>query len=236
MNAGQFYYVHNVLGVSTVIQPEGVRSAYRLHNNSIEKPDFIFFCEQIKTVEDKILIQKIAKAIGSSRELIIEVLNRSGFISKNGTHPADGDTRPAGGNTPPESVRKHLKGGGTSSAGGDTPPESGDTCPEGYSSLATLKENLQKPSYTILDNLLTRILPKGFVIFGQSLSQYLIGNRAGNLDRKISRSLFLSTQETLSVPGCVLSPLNNFMGLNSAEVQKTKQHAWAILKKVFPLK
>ncbi len=171
MNAGQFYYVHNVLGVSTVIQPEGVRSAYRLHNNSIEKPDFIFFCEQIKTVEDKILIQKIAKAIGSSRELIIEVLNRSGFISKNGT---------------------------------------------------------------ILDNLLTRILPKGFVIFGQSLSQYLIGNRAGNSDGKISRLLFLSTQETLSVPGCVLSPLNNFTGLNSAEVQKTKQHAWTILKKVFP--
>ena len=160
MNALQFYYVRTVLGVSSVIQPEVLRSVYRLLNNSAGKADFLFFCDPVKSVEEKHLIQKMAKAIGSSKELILEVLNQ--------THSEK----------------------------------------------------------AMLDNLLTRFLPRGFVIFGANLGYSLI-------NKKITRPVSISRQETLSIPGCVLNPLSDFTGKDSLKIQNTKQQAWNLLKKTF---
>ncbi len=160
MNALQFYYVRTVLGVSSVIQPEALRSVYRLLNNSTTKADFLFFCDPVKSVEEKHLIQKMAKAIGSSQALILEVLNQT-----------------------------HLE-------------------------------------KAMLDNLLTRFLPRGFVIFGANLGYSLI-------NKKITQAVSINAKETLSVPGCVLNPLSDFTGKDSLKIQNTKQQAWNLLRQTF---
>ena len=75
MNTLQFYYTHTVLGVSSVLQPKGIRDSYRLHPSCARKAGFLFFCDQIQGKEGKQLIQKIAGAMGLSEYLILEIIN-----------------------------------------------------------------------------------------------------------------------------------------------------------------
>ena len=214
MNTLQFYYANTVLGVSSVIQPKKIRSAYRLRPHSIEQIDFLFFCDPINKKEDKILIQKIAKAIGSSEYLIAEILD-----SKNSHIPF------------------------------------------------------------MLNNLLTRFLPKGFVIFGNDLSDRLtekcsnplpaesatgsagagqaatdrtdktkqknqifsvtkttsiLLNQKKSLPKQIKWKVSINHNKQYHIPGCILNEINDFTGPNSPELQKKKQSAWSTLIKTFP--
>ena len=77
MNAIQFYYISNVLGVSSIIQPEKLRSVYRLHPSLEKQTDFLLFCRQLKTEEEKQLIQKIKKSPGALRKSYRGDINRS---------------------------------------------------------------------------------------------------------------------------------------------------------------
>ncbi len=128
MNTSQFYYAHNVLGISSFLQPQKIRSTYRLYHSSETETEFLFFCQQlysspplsqgpalqgsnkisINKEKDSSLIQKIAQALRFSNYGIVEILD---------------------------------------------------------------KQSLHVPY--ILNNLLTRFCPKGFVIFGPDLASHL---------------------------------------------------------------
>ncbi|MDE0118886.1 MAG: hypothetical protein OXM55_02620, partial [Bdellovibrionales bacterium] len=108
MNGSQFYYAHNVLGISSLLKPQKIRSTYRLHHSSEKEIDFLFFCQQLNTEKDPSLIQKIAQALGFPNYAIVEIRD---------------------------------------------------------------KQNPYVPY--ILNNLLTRFCPKGFVIFGPDLAPHL---------------------------------------------------------------
>ena len=75
VNTLQFYYADRVLGLSSLIKPRNIRDSYRLHPSKSRRADFLFFCEQMKTKEDKALIQKIASAMELSEYFILEILN-----------------------------------------------------------------------------------------------------------------------------------------------------------------
>ena len=76
MNALHFYYWNTVLGVSSFIQPQKVRTIYRLIHGLTKEPDLLFFCNSLNNNKEyKTLIQKMAKALGSDKYIIVEILN-----------------------------------------------------------------------------------------------------------------------------------------------------------------
>ena len=195
MNTAQFYYIYKALGISSFLQPQKIRSSYRLHYSSGKEINFLFFCHQLNMEQGNTLIQKIAQALGSSEHITVEVLD------------------------------------------------------------------LQSPHTPfMLKNLLTRFLPKGFVIFGPDLASHLnpkgfdFMNSEQILSAKINRkpeefSNEVSTKNPLgkiietisinknqhqSISGCVLNTLSDFTEGNLKEVQERKKQAWKILKQTFP--
>ncbi|MDE0518662.1 MAG: hypothetical protein OXH36_03780 [Bdellovibrionales bacterium] len=246
MNTSQFYYAHNVLGISSFLQPQKIRSTYRLYHSSETETEFLFFCQQlysspplsqgpalqgsnkisINKEKDSSLIQKIAQALRFSNYGIVEILD---------------------------------------------------------------KQSLHVPY--ILNNLLTRFCPKGFVIFGPDLASHLnpkgfnfhnsehsptseIENRAKevtqnhhlnpkgfnfhnseknptleiknpqtkysnnpsvkNLYRQITKTIPINKNQYHSISGCILNKLSDFTAPDLKKVQETKKQAWKILKQVFP--
>ena len=195
MNTAQFYYIYKALGISSFLQPQKIRSTYRLHYSSGKETDFMFFCNQLNTEKDRLLIQKIAQALGSSEYITVEVLD------------------------------------------------------------------LQNPHTPfMLKNLLTRFLPKGFVIFGPDLASHLnpkgfdfmnseqapstnINRKPEELSNEVSTknplgktmaTISINKNQHQSISGCVLNALNDFTGSDVKEVQERKKQAWKILKQIFP--
>ena len=194
MNTLQLHYTQEVLGISSVIQPNHIRSIYRIHS-SIQAPTFLFFYTKMKEInktiprqskntshlnklqgqEVKHFIQKINQALKApfSSEWIVEILHRE---------------------------HQHM--------------------------------------YQIFDNLLIRFQPKGFVIFDPSLARQLIPKtyQPEKLE-KIKCSIDLTNQEQVSIPGCVLNPIAEFMDTtHPSHVQKIKRQAWQLLKSIFSIK
>lgn len=200
MNVLQFYYTHTVLGISSIIQPKKTRTTYRLHCSSAKQTDFLFFCNKLKTKEEKTLIQKIAKALDSSDHIIVEILNTQS---------------------------SHTS--------------------------------------VILGNLLTRFLPRGFVIFGSDLAFHLMGKNNKNSDYPVSQStmtqekrnnisvktkppspnqsihgkitepISISQNQNQLITGCVLNVIDDFTDPDSTKTQERKKQAWKILRQVLTL-
>lgn len=180
MNALQFYYVNTVLGISSFLQPQEIRSTYRLLYGSTKNPDFLFFCDSLKNNGDKTLIQKISKALGSDQYIIVEILNQHSLLIN-----------------------------------------------------------------IVLNNLLTRFLPKCFVIFGPDLGFKLTNKnffelkdpsvkQTENIPIKISKTISIKKNLQKPVYGCILHPLTHFTGSNLSKVQENKKQAWKILKELYP--
>ena len=169
MNALQFYYVNTVLGASSVIQPQKIRSAYCLHRSSEKQTNFLFFCNHLNTKEEKELIQKIATAIDHSESMIVEILDM---------------------------------------------------------------KNTHIP--LLLNNFLTRFLPKGFVIFGHDLAFRLARFSSNKTkDKKINWKGVINKNQQHFVPGCVLNTMSDFTGPASLEVRERKKQAWNTLRQTF---
>ena len=213
MNTSQFYYAHNVLGISSFLKPQKIHSTYRLYNTSEKELEFLFFCQElhpssllsqkqalkgsnksINTEKNNSLIQKIAQALGSSHYATVEVLD------------------------------------------------------------------LKSPYLPfVLNNLLTRFVPKGFVIFGSDLASHLkpkdlIAQNSEenltleinklktkyphkisvkNLYGKITETIAINKNQHQSISGCILNKLSDFTEPDLKTVQERKKQAWEILKQVF---
>ena len=178
MTAIQLYYVNTVLRISSIIQPQEIRSIYRLHSSSAKQTDFLFFCHQLHTEEEKSLIQKIGKTLSPYENRIVEILS----------DPTD---------------KKDL------------------------SSSATYSESTLNK---VMKNLLTRFLPKGFIIFGSDLAIHLTATK--KTTEKIVETIHISNYQKQSIPGCVLYSVRDMIGTpNSAKIQERKKQTWDILKK-----
>ena len=115
----------------------------------------------------------------------------------------------------------------------------------------------------ILNNLLTRFLPRGFVIFGSDLSSHL--TEKNNSDHLISQStttqekrnnisvktkssspnqsiygkitepISISQNQKQLITGCVLNVIDDFTDPDPIKTQERKKQAWNTLKQTFPL-
>ena len=177
MNALHFYYWNTVLGVSSFIQPQKVRSTYRMTNGSIKEPDLLFFCTSLNNKEYKTLLQKMAKALGSDKYIIVEILN-------------------------PKTPHTPL----------------------------------------ILKNLLTRFLPKSFIIFNPD-SAFQATDKPHSTKPsenhlpsplKIRVKIPLGNRQHRLIQGCLLNPISDFIGPDLAKVHKNKKQTWNILKEIHP--
>ena len=193
MNTAQFYYIYKALGISSFLQPQKIRSTYRLHYSSGKEINFLFFCHQLNMEQGNTLIQKIAQALGSSEHITVEVLD------------------------------------------------------------------LQSPHTPfMLKNLLTRFLPKGFVIFGPDLASHLnpkgfdfmnseqaleFTKNPSNFSNKVNtknplgkiiETISTNKNQKQSISGCVLNALSDFTESDPKKVQERKKQAWKILKQTFP--
>lgn len=87
--------------------------------------------------------------------------------------------------------------------------------------------NIHHPHISnLLNNFLTRFVPKGFVIFGYDL--------ASCLDHQSPQ--YLQNKKILwnnKISGAVLNPLSNFTDSNPSLVKKYKLQAWDILKELY---
>lgn len=80
MDVNQLYYSNKVLGISSFVRPEHLRSIYSLdithypytHTCNIQKKTILYFTESLNT-EDKIIIQKINQALNQPNYILIEV-------------------------------------------------------------------------------------------------------------------------------------------------------------------
>lgn len=244
MNTLQFYYVHTVLGVSSVIQPKAVRSVYRLLNNSTKKADFLFFCSPVKSLEEKKLIQKMARAIGSSQELILEILNQS-INTESVLDNLFTRFLPKGFVIFGESLSHYLIGKEflLNTVSNSTVSDSTVSDPKLEKSISLSDSSLEKTSNSQheqeskkpleVSNLSnqTRLGPAKNLLAQESERH---PKSLKNQNRKVTRTVSISAQETLSVPGCVLNPLSDFIGKDSPEIQNTKQQAWNLLRQIFP--
>ena len=75
MNALQFYYTREVLGIQTALKPLHLRGAYRLSCPLAQKTDFLFFCDKLKVSAEKTLVKNIAKALKAEEEQVVEILD-----------------------------------------------------------------------------------------------------------------------------------------------------------------
>lgn len=78
----------------------------------------------------------------------------------------------------------------------------------------------------LLNNFLTRFMPKGFIIFGYDLASFLIP-----LNPKYIQNKKILWNKKIS--GCVLNPLSDFTDSDTSLVQTHKQQAWNLLKQSF---
>ncbi len=178
MTAIQLYYVNTVLGISSIIQPREIRSIYRIHPSSTKPTDFLFFCHQLHTEEEKKLIQKIGKTLSPYENRIVEIL----------TDPIE---------------KREL-----------------------VSNTAYSESTLNK----VMKNLLTRFLPKGFIIFGSDLAIHLTSTK--KTTEKVVETIPISNHQEQSIPGCVLHSVRDMVGSpNSAKIQERKKQTWNNLKK-----
>ena len=182
MTAIQLYYVNTVLGISSIIQPQKIRSIYRIHPSSAKSTDFLFFCHQLHTEEEKSLIQKIGKTLSPYENRIVEIL-------------ADPTEKPT--------EKKELS-----------------------LNTAHSESTLNK----VMKNLLTRFLPKGFIVFGSDLAIHLTSTK--NTTEKIVETVPISHHQNQSIPGCVLHSIHDMVDSpNSTETQERKKQTWNNLKK-----
>lgn len=95
---------------------------------------------------------------------------------------------------------------------------------------------------SIMDNLLTRFLPRGFIIFGSALAFQLASKRnESTLDPlektswHITEVISLNKTQNQIIPGCILDTINDLTGPQSSEMQERKKQAWNRLRNVFQL-
>ena len=85
----------------------------------------------------------------------------------------------------------------------------------------------------ILNNLLTRFTPKGFIIFGSDLAIELTeAYTTGKDSETIAETIPINKHQKLSVPACVLPTIQDMTGdPHSPTVRDRKKQAWDTLKK-----
>ena len=88
---------------------------------------------------------------------------------------------------------------------------------------------------SIIKNLLTRFLPKGFIVFGSELAPHLTAkdNILKRISWKISETISINKNQNQSIPGCVLDTIKALTGPHSSEIQERKKQAWNRLRTVF---
>lgn len=178
MNALQFYYANTVLGVSSFIQPQKIRTSYRLIYSPTKEPDLLFFCNSMENNKEyKTLIKKMAKALDSDKYMIVEILNPK---------------------------KRHIP--------------------------------------YILKNLLSRFLPKSFIIFNPN-SDFPATDKTHSTKSsenhllsplKIRIKIPLGNRQHHSIQGCLLNPIKDFIGPDSTKVHQNKKQAWNLLKEIYP--
>ena len=184
MNVLQFYYINTVFGVSSIIQPQKLRSVYYLHPSLEKQTDFLFFCHPLHTKKEKELIQKIGKTLSPYKIQILEILANS---------------------TKQQQTKKEFL---------SNPP----------TSKSILKNTV--------NSLLTRTLPKGFIIFGSDLATHLTATYTEKKTGTIAETIHINSYQKKSIPGCVIHKLSDMLGdTNSTKIQERKKQTWNTLKK-----
>ena len=93
--------------------------------------------------------------------------------------------------------------------------------------------------HQILDQLLIRLQPKGFIIFDSYLAKKLLNNRYSLVStrEKIKYLVHWGGTQQITVPACTLNPIVEFLDMtDKANVQKNKRQAWEKLKYTFSMK
>ena len=104
-----------------------------------------------------------------------------------------------------------------------------------YPVIVEIRDPQNPGARLVLNNLITRFLPKGFVIFGAELANQLREktNAHKNQTEKISETALISKDRHALIPGLVLNPIRDFTGENQAQTRALKQKAWDILREAF---
>ena len=85
----------------------------------------------------------------------------------------------------------------------------------------------------LLQNLLARLCPKGFVIFGQELAEKLISSSKLSKPFPYSLSIPATPYSQALILGCVIHSISQMSDLDPTEGQANKQKTWQVLHKTF---
>jgi len=168
MNALQFYYINEVLGIESVMQPKKVQSFYRIYRSSISgTPEYFFFVSRTGEKELK-LIRNMAKAIDVKEYMVIEIIDLN-----------------------------------------------------------------NSPGVLPFNNLLTRFLPKGFVIFGPELASHFNNINIKKVPMISKQSVSICKNISKDIPGVILYNIPDLMDGEPKIIQQRKQESWIVLQKTF---
>ena len=185
MNMIQFYYINTVLGISSIIKPQKLRSIYHLHPSLKKQPDFLFFCHPLHTKEEKNLIQKIGKTFHPCEIQIVEIFTD---LTKQ----------------QPRKKEPSL-----------------NTAPYEF------------PLRSTINSLLTRTLPKGFIIFGSDLATRLTTTYTEKKIGPITEAIHINSHQKKTISGCVIHTVSDMTeNPDSTKTQERKKQTWNTLKKL----
>ena len=258
MNASQFYYIHNVLGVSSFLKPQKIRSTYHLHYGSEKEISFLFFCNTLNTESDCRLIQKIAQALHACGYIIAEILDPQSTHVPFMLNNLLTRFRPKGFVIFGPDLAIHLNPKTFNAMNSEkVPSPKMIKKPQGSSNQVSV--NI--PIVSKLSGLKSSDIPirmekgglKSGATQGNRQRSYAKitpeGSTQGNKRRsyekirpykyssigKVMETISLNKNQDQSISGCVLHTLSDFTESDQRKVQETKKQAWKILKQVFPL-
>ena len=87
------------------------------------------------------------------------------------------------------------------------------------------------PLKNIINSLLTRTLPKGFIIFGSDLAAHLITTYTEKKIGTITETIYINHHQKNTLPGCVIHTVSDMTGDSiTTKIQERKKQTWDILK------